>query len=265
VPLNFATCGPQFGAGTGGVDVRAGFGIGHMLMFGHAGRDEQVTGRAARLGFAVCATLVALAAMAQQAGAEPQLNVVSPPSQAPVASPPADPPAAQPPGAVPPAAAPPATAPPNAGYQPGFIDAFGRLIGESAAKLNSQIKSTNETLGNLGNKTTDAAKDAIGTAKDAIGTAKDAVGTAKDAAGALVGLPSARIVTGRERCAAAANGAPDCRAAADAACRGKGFASGKILDTQSAQKCPARVWLSGRFPAEGDCQLETFVTRAVCQ
>jgi hypothetical protein len=142
---------------------------------------------------------------------------------------------------------------------PGFIDAFGRFIGESAAKLNSQlnsqIKSTNETLGNLGSQTTDAARD----------VAKGAVGTATDAAGALVGLPNARIVTGRERCAAAANGAPDCRAAADATCRSKGFGSGKSLDTESAQKCPARVWLSGRFPAEGDCQLETFVTRAVCQ
>jgi hypothetical protein len=78
-------------------------------------------------------------------------------------------------------------------------------------------------------------------------------------------LSSQHIVTGRERCAAAANGAPDCRSAADAACRAKGFASGKSLDTQSAQKCPARVWLSGRLPADGDCQLETFVTRSVCQ
>jgi hypothetical protein len=39
----------------------------------------------------------------------------------------------------------------------------------------------------------------------------------------------------------------------------------RSLDTQSAQKCPARVWLSGRLPAENECPLETFVTRAVCQ
>jgi hypothetical protein len=224
-----------------------------MLMIRHA-RGDRMTVRAARLGAAAGAVLMAMSALAPQARSEPQLNVVSP--QAPVAAPPAaEPPAAQPPAEL-----------PDAGYQPGFIDAFGRFIGESAAKLNSQlnsqIKSTNETLGNLGSQTTDAAKDV---AKDAVGTAKDAAGAAKDAAGAIIGLPNARIVTGRERCAAAANGAPDCRAAADAACRSKGFAFGKSLDTQSAQKCPARVWLSGRPPADGDCQTETFVTRAVCQ
>jgi hypothetical protein len=220
--------------------------------------------RTGRTGVAICAVLVAVSvfhealvhqALAQETRTEPQPSVV-PPAQPPAAEPPAaQPPAAQPPAAPPPAAQPPAAPPPNAGYQPGFIDVFGRFIGESAAKLSSQfssqLKGTNETLGNLGSQTTDAAK--------------GAVGTAKDAAGAIIGLPNARIVTGRERCAAAANGAPDCRAAADAACRGKGFASGKSLDTQSAQKCPARVWLSGRMPAEGDCQLETFVTRAVCQ
>ena len=195
--------------------------------------------RSAKLGCAVCAVLVALSALSQNARTEPQLGVASAPAA------PADQPAAQPPAAE----------PPNAGYQPGFIDAFGRFIGSTAAKLNSQIKSTNETLGNLGSQTTDAAKDA----------AKDAVGTARDAAGALMGLPNARIFTGRERCAQAANGAPDCRAAADVACRGKGFATGKSLDTQSTQKCPARVWLSGRPPQDGDCQTETFVTRAVCQ
>jgi hypothetical protein len=161
--------------------------------------------------------------------------------------------------AQPPAAQPSAAEPPDPSHKPGFIDVFGRFIGDSATKLNSQFKSTNETLGHLGSQTGDAAKGAV---KDA---AAGAVGTAKDAAGTLMGLPSARIVTGRERCVIASNGVPDCRAAADAACRGKGFGSGRSLDTQSTQKCPARVWLSGRFPAEGDCPLETFLTRAVCQ
>ena len=165
---------------------------------------------------------------------------------------------------VPPAAPPATTAPepPNPNYKPGFIDAFGRLIGDQASKLNSQIKGANESLGTIGSQTTDAAKDA---AKGAVGAAKDAVDTARDAAGSIIGLPSTHVVTGHEPCAIAANGAPDCRAAADAACRGKGFASGRSLDTQSTQKCPARVWLSLRPPAEGECPVETFVTRAVCQ
>ena len=138
---------------------------------------------------------------------------------------------------------------------PAASSTLGRFIGDSAAKLNSQLKSTNETLGNIGSQTSGAAKDA----------AMGAVGSARDAAGTIVGLPSARMVSGRERCAAAPNGAPDCRAAADAACRAKGFGSGRSLDTQSVQKCPARVWLSGHLPAEGECPHETFVIRAVCQ
>jgi hypothetical protein len=199
--------------------------------------------RIAGPGVTVWAVLLVFAAYAQEPRTEPQLNAILPA------------PAAQPPAAEPPAAQPPAAQPPNPSFRPGFIDVFGRFIGDSAAKLNSQLKSTNETLGNIGSQTSSAAKDA----------AMGAVGSARDAAGTIVGLPSARMVSGRERCAAAPNGAPDCRAAADAACRAKGFGSGRSLDTQSVQKCPARVWLSGHLPAEGECPHETFVTRAVCQ
>ena len=231
--------------------------------------SERVRIRGAGLCVAACAALVAFSAAAQDTKTEPQLNVVAPPStvqppaipQAPTA--PHLPGAPQPPTAQPTTAQPTTAQPPSASYQPGFIDAFGRFIGESASNLNSQLnsrlKSTSETLGNLGSQTTGAAKDAAESAAQA------AVGTAKQAADAIIGLPSQHIVTGRERCAAAANGAPDCRSAADAACRARGFAAGKSLDTQSAQKCPARVWLSGRLPVDGDCQLETFLTRAVCQ
>jgi hypothetical protein len=198
--------------------------------------------RIAGPGVMVWAVLLAFAAYAQEPRTASQLNVASPP--------PAPPPAAEPPTAQPPSAQ-----PQNPSFRPGFIDVFGRFIGDSAAKLNSQLKSTNETLGNIGSQTSGAAKDA----------AMGAVGTARDAAGTIIGLPSARMVSGRERCATAPNGAPDCRAAADTACRAKGFESGRSLDTQSVQKCPARVWLSGHLPAEGECPHETFVTRAVCQ
>jgi hypothetical protein len=225
----------------------------------YAGGNRRLTLRAFGPGVAICAVLLAFSAFAQDTRTDsrtaPQLAVHPPVSPAP----PTPPTAPTAPAAQPPAAQPPAAEPPDANYRPGFIDAVGRFIGDSASKLNSQFKSTNETLGNLGSQTSDAAKDAV---KDA---ALGAVGTAKNAAGTIMGLPSARIVTGRERCATAPNGVPDCRAAADAACRGKGFGSGRSLDTQSVQKCPARVWLSGRLPAEGECPLETFVTRAVCQ
>jgi len=254
-----------------------------MLMISDAGQhhryaSQRVRIHSAGLCLAACAVLAAFSAAAQDTRTQPQLNVAPPSAvkppvapqlptapQAPTAQPltmqplTMQPLAAQPPAVQPLTAQPPTAQPPNANYQPGFIDAFGRFIGESATKLNSQLKSTNETLGNLGSQTTGAAKDA------AQGAAQAAVGTAKEAAGAIIGLPSQHIVTGRERCEAAANGAPDCRSAADVACRAKGFASGKSLDTQSARKCPASVWLSGRLPADGDCELETFVTRVVCQ
>ena len=73
------------------------------------------------------------------------------------------------------------------------------------------------------------------------------------------------MVTGRARCETAPNGAPDCIAAATSVCRGKGFQTGKSLDTQSEQKCPARVLLSGRAPNHAECPTEIFVTRAMCQ
>ena len=167
----------------------------------------------------------------------------------------------------------PGVPPPTAGEEgkPGFIDAFGRFIGDqlksandtlssglksASDSLGSGLKSANEAIGDVGNQTSEAAKGAVGTARDAAGT--------------LMGAPNARIVTGHERCAAAANGAPDCRAAADAACRGKGFASGRMLDTESARTCSTRALLSGlsdrRVPSADDvCAQETFVTRAVCQ
>jgi hypothetical protein len=72
------------------------------------------------------------------------------------------------------------------------------------------------------------------------------------------------MVAGRERCASAPNGAPDCRAAADQLCRSNGLGQGNSLDMQSTEKCPARVYISGRR-AENDCMMEYYVTRAMCR
>jgi hypothetical protein len=167
----------------------------------------------------------------------------------------------QPPAAAP--SPPPAT---EESFKPGFIDAFGRFIDDSAAKLNSQLKSANDTLGS-GLKNANDALGNIGSQTSE--AAKGAVGNARDAAGTIIGLPGARVVTGRERCAVAANGAPDCRAAADTACRAKGFASGRMLDTEQSRKCPTAAIISAlsdrRLPSAGDCTVETFVTRAACQ
>jgi hypothetical protein len=151
-----------------------------------------------------------------------------------------------PPQAPPPSepAPPPAAMAPGPSFQPGFIDAFGRLLEQGAAKLKSDMQGAQENFDKLGKEARDAAKDATS---------------------GFVGLPGARVVSGRELCATAQNGAPDCVAAAAAVCRGKGFQTGKSLDTQSEQKCPARLLLSGRPPNDTDCASEIYVTRAMCQ
>lgn len=141
-----------------------------------------------------------------------------------------------PPAQVEPPAAP--ETPPS--YRPGFIDALGRFLGDSKEALDSQVRGTQETLGTFGSQ-------------------------ARDAAGNVIAIPGTRVITGRQLCPAASNGAPDCQQGADALCRAKGFQGGRNLDVTSAQRCPARVYLEARPPKEGECRTETYVTRAVCQ
>jgi hypothetical protein len=120
-----------------------------------------------------------------------------------------------------------------ASSKPGFLDALNKWIDKSATELK-------DTFGKTGK-------------------------AAKEATESLTKLPGARVVEGRELCVIAANGSPDCVAAAELVCKSKGFASGKSLETQATQKCSPRVWLSGRPPAEGECATETFVVKSVCQ
>ena len=142
------------------------------------------------------------------------------------------------------AANPPPASAPDPQSQPAFVDAIGRWLGDSTTRFRVDLQDAQQTFDQLTDQTRDAAKDATG---------------------AVIGLPNMRIVPVRERCPVAASGGPDCQTAAATACRGKGFAAGKSLDTQSEQKCPAQVLLSGRAPNELECRSETFVTRALCQ
>jgi hypothetical protein len=135
--------------------------------------------------------------------------------------------------------------------RPGMLDSVGRWFKDSFGRISSHIEGARTTFGGLGER--------------ASGAAQGAADTAKDAADAVARLPNARVVEGHARCAVATNGAPDCRRAAEGVCKAKGFGSGSSLEIQSAQKCPARVWLSGRPPEPGDCEMQSFVTRAVCQ
>jgi hypothetical protein len=138
--------------------------------------------------------------------------------------------------------------------RPGFLRAIRNWLGRSFGAVNSGIKNTRETIAGIGGKAGRVAK----------GAASTATNVAKGTAKTIVRLPGTRLVNGREKCTLAPNGGPDCYAAAATLCHNKGFAGGKSVETQSARKCPARVWLSARAPQLSECTSETFVTRAVC-
>jgi hypothetical protein len=162
---------------------------------------------------------------------QPQLQSIEPVPQA----------QPQAPSQVPP---PPSAEEPPPSHRPGFLDTLGRWFGDSKAAIDSQLKTTQDAIGAIGNRATDAAK---------------------DAAGSVVAVPGTRIITGRQLCPPAPNGAPDCQQGVDALCRTKGFQSGRTLEISSSQRCPTKVWISGRAPKEGECRLETHVVRAACQ
>lgn len=123
-------------------------------------------------------------------------------------------------------------APENAG----LLNTLGGWIRNSADGVSSGLKGTQQRLDDLN--------------KGAIDT--------------IARLPSAGMATGRAACQVAANGAPDCYAAAETLCKGKGFNSGKSLLSESAETCKPRVLIPGYKRKEGDCRIDTFVTRASC-
>lgn len=219
----------------------------------------------------VTALLLLLAVASVQAQTQspsPQaLSPQSPPAAAPAtgqAVPADDAPAASaspeaPLAAVPPPAAEAAPDPAaNGSFRPGLLHELGRMLEDSVNKLNSNLKGASGAIESLGSQTNEAVKGAAG-------AAKDAADLTAGAAGNIVALPANRVVTGRAKCEAAPNGAPDCRIAANVLCRGKGFGQGSSLDVESAEKCPVQTWLSGRQPKRGECGVETFVTRAACR
>ena len=134
--------------------------------------------------------------------------------------------------------------------KPGFFGAIGRWFDDQTSKFGPHLKGARSGVENFGHEAGVAAK--------------TTVETAKDAAGAVTRIPTARVVTGHEKCTIAPNGAPDCVVAANAICKTKGFASGKSVDMTTAEICPAQVYISGRSSGP-DCHTETFVSRALCQ
>lgn len=156
---------------------------------------------------------------------------------APAAGAPASP-AAIPEASAAPLPPPPPPPPPR---RDGFFDAFGEWWQQSTTDFNASLEKLRNSQREFNER---AARDA------------------KEAADAWSRLPNTRIVEGREVCAIAPNGAPDCVAAAEKICRSKGFATGKSADIQSSRKCSARALITR---SSEDCTMETIVVRAACQ
>ena len=185
---------------------------------------------------AVCFLIASVLPVYAQMQVQPQTK--SPPAGAPqMQLAPAEP------GPVPGSASAPQDAPPPES-RPGLLEALGDLIKDSAQGATKSIESLNERVGEANRNNIKAAKDAVD---------------------GLPRLPGTRVATGRALCVVAANGAPDCKAGSDKLCHDKGFGDGNSLATETAQTCPARVYLSGRAPKAGDCRTDTYVTQAICQ
>jgi hypothetical protein len=133
----------------------------------------------------------------------------------------------------------PAPAPPARQENPGLINEIGKMFDKLPT-----LKSTGETIDDLNAR---------------------AKGAAKDATETLSRLATPLMVSGRMACPVSANGAPDCKAAADKLCQSKSFKEGKSLTTDSAETCSAKVLIPGRTRKPDDCRTDNYVTRALCQ
>jgi hypothetical protein len=159
-------------------------------------------------------------------------------------------------------AAPP-PAPPQ--QKPGLFESIGRWFDNGASNFRDHLRGAKRKMDELGD---DAAANnkaisdqAAKMGQGAADVGKGAADATVNAMGAVAKLPTARMMSGRERCIAAPNGAPDCVSAAEALCRKHGFTSGKSMDFTSAEECPVRTLLG---QAES-CTTVTFISRAMCQ
>jgi len=152
------------------------------------------------------------------------------------------------------------------------FEAIGRWFDNGANSFRDHLRGAKRRMDELGDNAAannkaisdQAAKMGQGAAdvgKGAADATMNAMDATKNAVGAVAKLPTARMMSGRERCIAAPNGAPDCVSAAEALCRKHGFTSGKSMDFTSAEECPVRTLLG----QSNECTTVTFISRAMCQ
>ena len=165
-------------------------------------------------------------------------------------------PASDPPAATPAPPAPPGPTPPA--ENPGFVGVLGNWMQQGMTSMSTGI----DAMFGAAKGAADAASTM---AKGAAGVAKGAADAAVDTAAGVTMLPVPGVASGHEQCLLAANGAPDCRVAAEALCRGRGFATGTSVDFVTSEKCQPPYRSSGRDTPEGACTLEHFVPRALCK
>lgn len=153
------------------------------------------------------------------------------------------------------------SAQPAPAEKPGLFRSIGRWLSQGAANFRDHLRGAKRRMDDIGEEAATNSKNLSDKAARVGKTAADATKTAVDA---VAKLPTARVMSGHERCAVAPNGAPDCLAAAQALCRKHGYASGTSMDFTSAEQCPPRVLLSGQESRLG-CTTVTFISRAMCQ
>src|SRR5687768_10585653 len=122
----------------------------------------------------------------------------------------------------------PSRAHPQAGEDhPGVFESIGRWLDESARNFREQLRGAKARVDDLNERAAANRREMNERAEEMRkGAAEATIGVVE----AVAKLPGARAMSGRERCAIAPNGAPDCIAAAEALCRKHGFTSGKSID-----------------------------------
>jgi hypothetical protein len=147
----------------------------------------------------------------------------------------------------------------------GVFDAIGRWFDQGASNFRDHLRGAKRKMDDLGDDAVANTKGfsdrAAQAGKNAAEAGKSAAEATKNAVDAVAKLPAARMMNGRERCANAPNGAPDCLSAAEALCRKHGFNSGKSMEFTSAEECPVRTLLG----QSDQCTTVTFISRAMCQ
>ena len=151
---------------------------------------------------------------------------------------------------------------PPAPERGGFFRELGRWWDGSVSFFGDRMKDARGRIDDMNRSSRDAAQGAVVATGNAMKSAAEAT---KGAATAIVRLPGTRVFEIHARCEPAANGAPNCPAAAEAACRARGFTSGRPLDVSTAEVCPPASFRTARAPVGDDCPIESVVLRAVCQ